>query len=139
MIGVGVLRNMTERLSHVLRNMESVRRIETKTLLEHVWGCVCACARVRVCVCVCRSCLRVTRTYRHLHTLRPALLAALGLTLCLLISRFLPLSEMMFIPVSPPSTCPQFVVIHTAKGFREVNEAEVDVFLEFPPGISSKE
>ena len=51
MIGVGVLRNMTERLSHVLRNMESVRRIETKTLLEHVWGCVCACARVRVCVC----------------------------------------------------------------------------------------
>ena len=27
---------------------------------------------------------------------------------------------------------PQFVVIHTVKGFREVNEAEVDVFLEFP-------
>ena len=25
---------------------------------------------------------------------------------------------------------PQFVVIHTAKGFRIVNEAEVDVFLE---------
>ena len=27
---------------------------------------------------------------------------------------------------------PQFVVIHTAKGFSVVNEAEVDVFLEFP-------
>ena len=27
---------------------------------------------------------------------------------------------------------PQFVVIHTVKGFNEVNEAEVDVFLEFP-------
>ena len=26
---------------------------------------------------------------------------------------------------------PQFVVIHTVKGFRIVNEAEVDVFLEF--------
>ena len=26
----------------------------------------------------------------------------------------------------------QFVVIHTIKGFNEVNEAEVDVFLEFP-------
>ena len=26
---------------------------------------------------------------------------------------------------------PQFVVIHTAKGFSIVNEAEVDVFLEF--------
>ena len=26
--------------------------------------------------------------------------------------------------------CPQFVVIHTVKGFRVVNEAEVDVFLE---------
>ena len=26
---------------------------------------------------------------------------------------------------------PQFVVIHTVKDFREVNEAEVDVFLEF--------
>ena len=26
----------------------------------------------------------------------------------------------------------QFVVIHTVKGFRVVNEAEVDVFLEFP-------
>ena len=26
---------------------------------------------------------------------------------------------------------PQFVVIHTVKGFRVVNEAEVDVFLEF--------
>ena len=27
---------------------------------------------------------------------------------------------------------PQFVVIHTVKGFRVVNEAEIDVFLEFP-------
>ena len=27
---------------------------------------------------------------------------------------------------------PQFVVIHTVKGFGMVNEAEVDVFLEFP-------
>ena len=27
---------------------------------------------------------------------------------------------------------PQFVVIHTVKGFRVVNETEVDVFLEFP-------
>ena len=27
---------------------------------------------------------------------------------------------------------PQFVVIHTAKGFHVVNEAEVDVFLKFP-------
>ena len=26
---------------------------------------------------------------------------------------------------------PQFVVIHTVKGFRVVNEAEVDIFLEF--------
>ena len=26
---------------------------------------------------------------------------------------------------------PQFVVIHTVKGFGEVNKAEVDVFLEF--------
>ena len=26
---------------------------------------------------------------------------------------------------------PQFIVIHTVKGFRIVNEAEVDVFLEF--------
>jgi len=26
---------------------------------------------------------------------------------------------------------PQFVVIHTVKGFRIVSEAEVDVFLEF--------
>ena len=26
---------------------------------------------------------------------------------------------------------PQFVVIHTVKGFSRVNEAEVDVFLEF--------
>ena len=27
---------------------------------------------------------------------------------------------------------PQFVVIHTVKGFSVVNETEVDVFLEFP-------
>ena len=27
---------------------------------------------------------------------------------------------------------PQFVVIHTVKGFIIVNEAEIDVFLEFP-------
>ena len=27
---------------------------------------------------------------------------------------------------------PQFVVIHTVKGFSMVNEAEVDVFLKFP-------
>ena len=27
---------------------------------------------------------------------------------------------------------PQFVVIHTVKGFSIVNEAEIDVFLEFP-------
>ena len=27
---------------------------------------------------------------------------------------------------------PQFVVIHTAKGFAVVNKAEVDVFLELP-------
>ena len=26
---------------------------------------------------------------------------------------------------------PQFVVIHTVKGFRVINEAEIDVFLEF--------
>ena len=28
--------------------------------------------------------------------------------------------------------CPYFVVIHTVKGFSVVNEAEVDVFLDFP-------
>ena len=27
---------------------------------------------------------------------------------------------------------PQFVVIHTVKGFSVVNEADIDVFLEFP-------
>ena len=27
--------------------------------------------------------------------------------------------------------CPQFVVIHTVKGFSVINEAEIDVFLEF--------
>ena len=27
---------------------------------------------------------------------------------------------------------PQFVMIHTVKGFSIVSEAEVDVFLEFP-------
>ena len=31
----------------------------------------------------------------------------------------------------PFKNFPQFVVIHTAKGFSIVNEAEVDVFLEF--------
>ena len=31
-------------------------------------------------------------------------------------------------PIS--KNCPQFVVIHTVKGFRVVNEAKVDVFLE---------
>ena len=29
-------------------------------------------------------------------------------------------------------TFPQFVMIHTIKGFSKVNETEVDVFLEFP-------
>ena len=48
MIGVGVPMNTTEGLSHVLRNTESVRRIEIKSLLGPI-GCVCAC----VCVCVC--------------------------------------------------------------------------------------
>ena len=28
-------------------------------------------------------------------------------------------------------TFPQFVVTHTIKGFKAVNEAEIDVFLEF--------
>ena len=28
--------------------------------------------------------------------------------------------------------CPQFVVVHTVEGFCIVNEAEVDIFLEFP-------
>ena len=32
----------------------------------------------------------------------------------------------------PFKNFPQFVVIHTIKGFSVVNEAEVDVFLEFP-------
>ena len=27
---------------------------------------------------------------------------------------------------------PQFIVIHTVKGFSVVNESEIDVFLEFP-------
>ena len=27
---------------------------------------------------------------------------------------------------------PQFIMIHTVKGFNTVNETEVDVFLEFP-------
>ena len=34
------------------------------------------------------------------------------------------------IPIS--LSIPQSVVIHTVKGFRVVNEAEVDIFLEFP-------
>ena len=45
-IGVGVLRDTTEWLSHVLRNTESARRRETKNLLEHVWVCVCVCVHV---------------------------------------------------------------------------------------------
>ena len=54
MIGVGVPMNTTEGLSHVLRNTESVRRIEIKNLLQHVWGvCVCVC----VCLCVCMGAL----------------------------------------------------------------------------------
>ena len=32
----------------------------------------------------------------------------------------------------PLTNFPQFVVIHTVKGFSVVNEAEVDIFLEFP-------
>ena len=28
--------------------------------------------------------------------------------------------------------CPQFIVIHTVKGFSILNETEVDVYLEFP-------
>ena len=32
----------------------------------------------------------------------------------------------------PFKNFPQFVVIHTVKGFSITNEAEVDVFLEFP-------
>ena len=32
----------------------------------------------------------------------------------------------------PLKNFPQFVVIHTVKGSSVVNEAEVDVFLEFP-------
>ena len=32
----------------------------------------------------------------------------------------------------PFKNFPQFVVIHTAKDFNLVNEAEVDIFLEFP-------
>ena len=31
----------------------------------------------------------------------------------------------------PLNNFPQFIVIHTVKGFSGVNEAEVDVFLEF--------
>ena len=27
---------------------------------------------------------------------------------------------------------PQFIVIHTVKGFNVINEADVDIFLEFP-------
>ena len=30
------------------------------------------------------------------------------------------------------NSIPQFVVIHTIKGFSVVNEAEIDIFLEFP-------
>ena len=31
---------------------------------------------------------------------------------------------------SPPAPNPQFIVIHTVKGFGRVNKAEIDVFLE---------
>ena len=34
--------------------------------------------------------------------------------------------------VFPSNNFPQFVVIHTVKAFSLVNEAQVDVFLEFP-------
>ena len=37
---------------------------------------------------------------------------------------------MVGIPIS--KNFPQFVVIHTVKGFSVVSEAKVDVFLEFP-------
>ena len=30
---------------------------------------------------------------------------------------------------------PQFIIIHTVKGFGIVNETEVDVFLEFPSSL----
>ena len=33
---------------------------------------------------------------------------------------------------TPLQEIPQFVVTHAVKGFRIVNEKEVDVFLEFP-------
>ena len=39
------------------------------------------------------------------------------------------ISQEAGIPISFKN-CPQFVVIHTVKGFSVVNEAEVDVFLE---------
>ena len=41
------------------------------------------------------------------------------------------ISQEAGIPISFKN-CPQFVVIHTVKGFSVVNEAEVDVFREFP-------
>jgi len=37
----------------------------------------------------------------------------------------------MVVWYSHPLNFPQFVVIHTVKGFSIINEAEVDVFLEF--------
>ena len=47
-------------------------------------------------------------------------------------SRLTAASEMFIVLYSHLfRTCPQFVVIHTVKGFSIVNEAEVDVFPEF--------
>ena len=43
----------------------------------------------------------------------------------------------------PFQNLPRFVVIHTVKGFKVVNEAEVDIFLEFsrffcdPPDVGN--
>ena len=43
-----------------------------------------------------------------------------------IVARNVPLVSLIFL-----KNFPQFVVIHTVKGFSVVNEAEVDVFLEF--------
>jgi len=40
------------------------------------------------------------------------------------------------IPIS--KNFPEFVVIHTVKGFSIVREAEIDIFLEFPGSAFSK-
>ena len=39
---------------------------------------------------------------------------------------------MVWYPHLFKTSFPQFVFIHTVKGFSEINETEVDVFLEFP-------